>query len=312
MESIEPGPQYKGDNPFTARMRLHQSWWRSARLGVAWGTNSRGLEYGNYLREGDAERGANFLTPAIHRCVRSRIKAGPGVEPFRCLRNLLSSQPMAFNLFGPLCDDAVLAARLLDPLLPGGAQSAEVRIEWAPPRAEHLGDATSFDVEIRYRTRAGHQALAAIETKLTEPFSPQSYGLNDRRAEAYRRVARASSAWIDPMSEQLADRRWNQIWRNQLLVESIRLREPGLLGAQIVVHHEADEGCARNARQYAEFLTDPEMTFRRLTLRDVVMHWRPLLRDQAQLRWLQDFEDRYLNLSLSEGVLDLDRRCRAN
>ena len=30
------GPQYGGDSPFTARMRLHQSWYRAAVLGARW------------------------------------------------------------------------------------------------------------------------------------------------------------------------------------------------------------------------------------------------------------------------------------
>lgn len=72
------------------------------------------------------------------------------MEEFRCTRNLLSSQPMAFNLFGPLHDDPDLAGLLLDPLLPGGVKKARVDVEWAPPRKLHLRDATSFDVVAFY------------------------------------------------------------------------------------------------------------------------------------------------------------------
>lgn len=32
------GPQYSGDNPFTARMRFHQSWYRAERRRLACGT----------------------------------------------------------------------------------------------------------------------------------------------------------------------------------------------------------------------------------------------------------------------------------
>lgn len=177
---------------------------------------------------------------------------------------------MAFNLFGLLSEDKVLATRLLDPLLPRGAVDAAVRIEWAPPSAQHLADATSFDVAVRYTTRFGEPAIAGIETKLTASFSPKSYGLNDHHSETYRRVAQLSTVWRDPMEKRLVDPHWNQLWRNHLLVESIRHQEPGLLGCQVIVHHEQDKRCAAHVGRYEEFLADAEQSFRHYTLRELV------------------------------------------
>ena len=50
------GPQFRGDSAFTARMRLHQSWYRAAVLGVPW------ARYGNMLDEAAGMVGLNFLT----------------------------------------------------------------------------------------------------------------------------------------------------------------------------------------------------------------------------------------------------------
>ena len=300
---IEFGPQYSGDDRLTARMRAHQSWWRAERLKLPCGTDHRGKSYGNYLTKADADAGRNFLTDAIHATARERMKSGPGVEPDRCTTNLLSSQPMAFNLFGPLRADPTLAARLLDPMLPGGVTAASVHIEWAPPKDQHLGDATSFDVAVRYTTRLGKPALAAIETKLTEPFSQIAYGQDetDVRTARYRGVAGRSKVWRDPADPQLADRRWNQVWRNHLLVESVRQHEPGLLGSEIVVRHPLDDRCATACASYRQFLVDPESTFRVLSLADIVETWRGLLIRPDHRRWIKDFTDRYLNLELSQS-----------
>lgn len=266
------------------------------------GVNDRGDTYGNFLTEADAAAGLNFLTSDIHRYAIERIAAGGGVEEFRCTRNLLSSQPMAFNLFGPLHEDPDLAALLLDPLLPGGVKTASVDVEWAPPRKLHLQDATSFDVVARYVRADGRKSIAGIETKLTEPFSQKVYGLNDHHAERYREVARRSDVWLNPDDPELTDIRWNQVWRNQLLVESIRQQQPDLLGCEVVVHHPLDERCANNVDAYAEFLTEPRETLVRHTLEHVVAVWEPLLGTDAQARWLGDFADRYLNLELSEAA----------
>ena len=294
------GPQYEGDDQLTARMRFHQSWWRHERLGLPCGHDAKLNPYGNYLTAEDATGGSNFLTEAIHWCAKERIAAGGGVEEFRCTRNLLSSQPMAFNLFGPLHHDPDLAARLLDPLLPGGAREANVHIEWAPAKELHLGDATSFDVAVRYTTRDGRPALAAIETKLTEPFSQRTYGLDDHHTERYRKVATASTVWHDPAAIELTDKRWNQVWRNHLLVESIRQAEPGLLGCEIVVHHPNDDRCRTAIEGYREFLASPDDTFGSFTLGQIVSAWKKLITTPAQRKWLNDFQDRYLNLELSQ------------
>jgi len=134
------GPQYSRDNPFTARMRFHQSLWRYERLGESAGVDQRGNRYGNYLNVEAAKSGKNFLTTRIADCAAWRISSRGGVEEFRCRWNLLSAQPMAFTLFGPLQLDADFASRLLDSLLPRGVSQASVEIEWAPQRDSHLGD----------------------------------------------------------------------------------------------------------------------------------------------------------------------------
>jgi hypothetical protein len=295
------GPQYDGDDPFTARMRKHQSWWRAVRLGVAAGQDQRGSTYGNYLAQADAERGLNFLTKTIEWCARERMSAGGGVEEFRCTRNLLSSQPMAFNLFGPLRADPNVAAKLLDPILPGGVTAAQVQFEWAPDRESHLGDGTSMDVAIRYTTKEGKPALAGIETKLTEPFTRATFGCDDHRATAYRAVGSKSDVWIDPLHEGLSDAAWNQLWRNHLLVEAVRQNEPELLGCQVVVHHPDDARCKVSIAEYSKHLADAANSLRAITLRDIVDAWRPLVKGTRHSAWLNDFEDRYLKLELSDG-----------
>lgn len=82
---IDLGPQYRGDNKLTARLRRHQSWYRANVLYLPCGTGPRSnstSSYGNMLRKADAERGANFLTPQILEVAKQRIAQNIGtVEP---------------------------------------------------------------------------------------------------------------------------------------------------------------------------------------------------------------------------------------
>ena len=196
------GPQFSGDGPFTARMRFHQSWYRSTVLRAPCGTGPQASSrsfYGNMLDGPSGAAGLNFLSPQIYAVARERISQGGGVERFRCLHNMLSSQPMCFNLLGPLVGDLDLATRCMRVMLPSEVDRVtEVRIEYAPaPAHEYLGDRTSFDAFVAYLRPDGEAAFLGIETKLSEPFSPveyqkHSYALADRARRfpvASRRVA---------------------------------------------------------------------------------------------------------------------------
>jgi hypothetical protein len=174
---LDYGPQYRRDSPFTARMRFHQSWYRAEVLKLPYGTgpkiNSK-TSYGNMLTLEDGEKGRNFLRPHIFEVAKRRVAESKGmVDRFRLFCNMLSSQPMCFNLFGPLVDDAEYATRLFKLLLPGEIERVDkVRLEYSPePVKEYLNDQTAFDAYVEYTSLDGSNAFIGFETKLTESFS---------------------------------------------------------------------------------------------------------------------------------------------
>lgn len=304
------GPQHEGDNAWTARMRLHQSWYRASVLGLPFGTGpSKGDArlLGSMLDEHGAAAGANFIDPAVRLVYAQHSKQG--VEAFRCERNMLSSQPMCFNLFGPLALDTALATRLMQAVLPDEiAVVEEVRIEFAPePRQQYLDNRTSFDALVRYRTPDGHPAFLGIETKLTEPFT-QRAGAKHHVYEALSR--REDSIWRQSDWDRLADPRWRQLWQNHLLVEALR-RHPaapfGQRGLLVLVSHPSDERCARTSAAYSTTLVSSEETFVDLPVDALLPAWREAVSTDAERRWLFELTRRYLHLAGSEHLVPLCR-----
>lgn len=296
------GPQYGKDDDFTRRMRLHQSWYRDRVLGVPYGTGpwaSSRTRYGNMLTGASAEKGLNFLTPGIFALARQRIAEGGGVEPFRALRNMLSSQPMCFNLFGELAFDVEraprLAARQVQALWGRSiARVTDVRFEWVPtPASEYLNDRTTFDAFIEYETEGGRAGFIGIETKLCEPFSPKEY---DR--EEYRRWMTEDAPWRADASARVSRIQHNQLWRDHLLAWSL-LQHHGSKYAEgrlTVVYHPGDANCRSAIEGYRALLHD-EATFSAFDLAEVAAAWKPLAG-----AWLAKFEQRYLALENSEGT----------
>ena len=294
------GPQSKSDNDFARRMRRHQSWYRDRVLKVSYGTGPRPRShtpYGNMLTKQSAEVGLNFLTPGIFDLARRRIAEGKGtVNSFRLMRNMLSSQPMCFNLFGELALDHTLATVLVRVLWGEHiARVTGVHIEWAPePAAEYLDDRTAFDAFIEYETKDGRAGFVGIETKLSEPFSARRYDKPE-----YRRWMTPDGPWRADSGGEVAKQEHNQLWRDHLLAWSL-LRHPQSKyaeGGLSVVYHPEDRRCRDVIAGYRARLRD-EATFSSFDLAQVVAAWKPL-----SGQWLVMFEQRYLALERSAGLL---------
>lgn len=299
------GPQSRGESGWIARMRLHQSWWRTFRLRVPFGTGPRrgsSQPYGNMLDAAGDSRGLNFLTQEAREAYDARVEiAAAGVEPFRTRRHLMASQTMAFNVFGHLSKHLDLATELLRVLLGNDEVGAVTSIEIERLSAA-LGDRTAFDAFAMYERPDGTPACLAIETKLTEPFSQQHYDWDRYVAHS----AFDPAVWTTVETPVLGDRRWSQLWRNHLLARAETHAHPEVGPATVlVVHHPDDPHCQANVGGYRGLLATPD-TVRAVDLRQIVDALADLVQgDVIQQRWLRDLEDRYLNLHLSDALVRL-------
>jgi PD-(D/E)XK nuclease superfamily len=301
---IDIGPQYAGDSVFAARMRRHQSWYRTVVLKVPYGTGPGRhsmTSYGNCLTAADGDRGLNFLTPAIFEVARHRLQQRHGaVEPYRLLCNMLSSQPMCFNLFGPLVDDLTLATMLLQRLLPGRVERVlRVEIEFAPqPASEYLADRTAFDAFIEYCRPDGKLGCLGVETKLSEPFSPGRYDIL-----AYCRWMQGpESPFLPEADARVASVRHNQLWRDHLLALAMRDHPSSKYSESslLLVRHPRDSTCAKITADYQRLLRGDGNTFIDLPLDELVSLWMQAPLTTAQESWMSGFQRRYLDLDASE------------
>ena len=174
---VDLGPQYKKDDAFTARMRFHQSWYRATVLDAPCGTGPLAHHtsmFGNMLTKQDGDRGLNFLSPEIAALAKARQEAFPrGIERHRLLCNMLSSQPMCFNLFAPIALDEPIGCALVSAMLDGVPVSKIRRVvfEHSPtPHNDYLGDSTAFDAFVEFESAGGTVSFVGVETKLTEKF----------------------------------------------------------------------------------------------------------------------------------------------
>lgn len=286
------GPQCPSDNAFRRRVRLHQSWYRDVVLDVPYGSGPRKSSktlYGNMLTADSACEGLNFISSEIFTLAKNRLnERRGGVEPFRLLRNMLSSQPMSFNLFGPVALNPDFNTKLVQSIWGSHIEKVtDVKFEWAPtPIREYLNDRTAFDVFIEYESSTG-PGFIGIETKLSEEIASKK-----RVKPEYTRWMSEDGPWKSNAYPQCSERLYNQLWRNHLLSWALVNQRASeyVHGFSTIVRHQDDLQCKNAVNGYRALLRDKE-SFTSIDLQTFVLAWCDILPD-----WADHFKSRYVDL----------------
>lgn len=253
------------DTRFRAAARLRQSLWREEQ-GFPAGLHRPGgsrittaIQLGSLLQPADAARGLNFLSPAVHAFVRRSLvfrEEGAMVNYDRLHRNLLSSEPLNYNLFVPLALDLDLATAVFRQLLPAFIhQVTGIRFETSPSRQDprYLHDGTAFDAALSVVTPDGEPATMFIEVKYSEGCAGPAAAHRPR----YDEVSREAALHHNPDAPALRSVMLEQFWRLHLLAQ-LAVRHEVTPRAHLLVLYPHNNRRVRTAtRLYAAELTDP-------------------------------------------------------
>jgi hypothetical protein len=286
---------------FQPRARLLQAIWREEQGYDS--TSYRGKIRGARLPMPWAkETLANYLTDPIRDVVRAEVldpdkAAGKLYGQPRIFNNLLSSQPLCFNLFGELQQDLELATKVFRSLTDGRAERVlAIEFEYSPGRgdARFTGDSSAFDVFVRFRTPEGGEGFAGIEVKYHENLKLKPARLTARHAE----LARGMGCFDEQALESLKACPLEQIWRDHLLAGA--MLEDGRFddGFFVFLAPEGNEYCREAVADYRQCLTAGD-SFESWTLEGVV----EALRAHATAAWVELLYDRYLDFSKIDQAL---------
>lgn len=252
------------DTRFTAAARLLQSLWRQdQKLSIGRHRSSSGetREIGSRLTIDAGRAGANFLDPTIASLVRRELvyrEIGACIDVERLYRNLLSSMPLVFNLFGPLKRNPELATRVMRLVLPGFTGTVtQVLFEHSPGRGNPAfsADYTAFDAFVRYRTEDGKRGFIAIEQKYTETLQETSQPTRPHLDH----LSEQSGLYKDPSADTLRTNPCQQLWREHLLAASMIQRSIYDEGTLIVIAPRLNWYAQNGIAAYARHLKKPEV-----------------------------------------------------
>ena len=229
------GEEYKGDSRFVAKCRKLQSIYRyeiGEEIRPYTDRYGKVHYYGNYIENGDTPRECgdgwkNFLTEYAFNYAKDRVTNRhkyETIESDRLFNNLLSSQPMAFNLFCPLKQmfemSPEVASKVIRAALPDYPihKVTEVDLEFIPEKYEKLtGDKSAMDAIIRFEDEEGKDGFIAIETKYSENLGTNVASRREKSIECIKQLK-----CFSPDAEQsiiAGNTALTQIYRNFLLSE---------------------------------------------------------------------------------------------
>jgi hypothetical protein len=307
---IKYGPRSKADSPFAAKARFLQSWYRAEVLeqneyGFGPEANSK-TRYGNILIDGQ-KNGLNFLSPDIFEYVKSRIqflKNGETIKEYRIFNNMLSSQPMCFNLFYPLKAlferDDKAATNILRNCFPELKikQLLAVEIEYLPyPVHEYLDDRTAFDAMIVYKTDLNERNILAIETKYVEALGNNPSSKLSKQIELVK-----NSPLFSSLGKMEVEKGFGQLGRNFLLAEKFKIENRLDKAFAVTISPVGNGSSKAEIEQFHSMMNDDFKNRLFYHPLENVVNSIKETSPKSMKNWIESFNTRYLAFPKIENI----------
>lgn len=259
-ERVAFNVDYSEDTEFSSHARLLQSRWRSSK-------NYPMGKLGNYLEtEFAKESKANFLTDRVQSLAANEMATAKASRALfdegRMWANLLSSQPLCFNLFGELTFDMEAATTCFKKLFPDRVgRVTAVKFEYSPGRgdAQYTGDRSAFDVFVEYE-RGGRTGFIGIEVKyaesLREESSRKATEIFEKHKVRYTTLTEDTGLFQPNVIDILRRPPMSQIWRDHLLSISLLRHQDQKYdeGCFVFLFPSLNKQCQDGVNQYATYL----------------------------------------------------------
>ena len=234
---------------FTQKCREQQGKYRE-RMGEPMGVGphlKKGTPQINMLVDGD-KTGKNFVNEFTFNHAKHRVEnkqPHETIDEYRLFNNMLSSQPMAFNLFCPFIEmreqgKGDIVSRIFQNIFPDKyiSEVTEVGLEYLDTDIKkYLNDNTAMDAIVRYKDTDGKPAFIAIETKYTDVLGENTSRKSDVlydvwikrigmfKPETEAELLKSAEAAKDKNKKLDGMKVVTQIYRNFLLTECYGINE---------------------------------------------------------------------------------------
>ena len=309
---IDIGQQVKSDNSYTAKCRLLQSVYRALILKRECGNGpnkSSEKQYGNFIKDGQIN-GANFINEYSFRYAKSKVlekRVNPDltIDEYRLFNNMLSSMPMAFNLFGIIRkyieDNEEVASNIIKTVFPNIIWFKKIHyldIEFIPrPIDEYTDDKSAFDVLIIGSDGNDKLGIITIETKYTDLLGKNSSKNNELKFK----IIESEKIFTQEYQDYCRTNGFNQLLRNFLLTLSYFRKHNFSYFNHIILSPKFDKHSFDDVRELNNNLKKYQNNIQKIDLEDYINLALEVDSDDYK-KQAQKFYERYLDFNLIKKV----------
>lgn len=316
------GNIYSSNGDFTAQAAILQSYYRISqnepcgltRTIIVTGYDANGKTirksvpklYGHILQNG-LEQNKNFFFVETFEYAHHRVKFKTKDETIRVDRlfnNLLSSMPLAFNLFHPLMmmmekhsDELTKMIQNVFPELPV-SNINKIRIEFVPaPIQNYTNNKSAMDAAIEFSEKDGSSYIISIETKYTDELGQNKASDNLTLLAIAKELNMFTEAGINKIAQGCT-----QIYRNFLSTEKYAAVHNLKDSHSIILAPENHPTTEKEMNSLLQVLK-PEYHYKlkKYSLENFVKSLELNCPESFRL-WLDWFYDRYLNFTKTEHL----------
>lgn len=295
------GGKSSSDNQLQKRMRHHQSWWRAFVLAEEQGQHPMkpDNQIGSSILNGEISF-SNFLDDYAKQAVKEtlQVRKSPAkgmISETRLFNNLLSSQPLCFNFFGRMKYNRSFGTSVLKQFFSEISEVTAIHFEFAPNTVQN-SDNSAHDAAIEFVSTDGKRGLIGLECKYTEPFSPKVYS-ND----TYKSIYNQSKAFLAPYND-LTNTKYNQLFRNQLIIESALINQSYDIGYSGLFCYQEDENALSKGKGFQKMIKNGDERFKIITFAGMIETIQKSNIDWETREWSMLLWARYCGIKLSERI----------
>lgn len=290
---------------FQRKARILQSMWRKEQgyeVGVHIGKNGERPLGSRLVMPWAEETLSNYLTETIRQVVRDEVvdeenSKGKLYKKPRIFNDLLSSQPLCFNLFAEPQRDLNLASSIFTEFTSGRVNRVTgIEFEFSPGRGEdkYTGDKSAFDIYIKYEPDLGGQGFFGVEVKYHEDLCVEPAEHRPR----YEEIAEMMGCFKIEKMDDLKSPPLQQIWRDHLLTGILKKEGNFDEGTFAFLYPRDNPHCEAAILDYRECLAESD-SFQVWIMEDLI----DVIQNHTQEDWVERFSDRYLNFIKVNSVI---------
>lgn len=242
------------------------------------------------------------------------INRGRLTDEKRLCQNLLSSQPLAFNIFLPLkWDNYELATEIFKELFPflEIQKITDIKLEYVP--GDENGkenrlittDKSCFDIFIEFTNTNNAKSSIGIEAKYTETFSNTDFNkaTGDKKERYITAISKYNQQFDKKYTEKYLNPTYNQLFRNQLIVEEVKQKTDYQNCIQIVLFSAEDTKCVDAIKGFKE-MVKLKNSFADLTIELILKKLIENDTDNKRKELFNQVYDRYCNYEKLQPYMD--------